>query len=125
MGIGDRGFGKKNGAVEAFARLLPRSFLQRAGIPTRSFSGIRIKGLAVNRVENRHEVPVFAADEARNRGRVLELKNCRVFTDDGRTNLVGVARLMVQPVPVLLWNGGMRKLDDLFPNFGGLKEKEK
>ena len=113
------------GATDAFAGLLPRSFLQRAGIPTRSFSGIRIKGLAVNRVENRRTVPVFAADEAKNRGRVLELKNCRVFTDDGRTNLVGVARLMVQPVPVLFWNGGMRKLDDLFPNFSGVKEKEK
>ena len=112
------------GAVDAVAGLLPRSFLQRAGVPTRSFSGIRIKGLAVNRVENRRTVPVFAADEAKNRGRVLELKNCRVF-EPGRTNSVGVARLMVQPVPVLFWNGGMRKLDDLFPNFSGVKEKEK
>ena len=112
------------GATDAFAGLLPRSFLQRAGIPTRSFSGIRIKGFAVNRVENRRTVPVFAADEARNRGRVLELKNCRVF-EPGRTNLVGVARLMVQPVPVLFWNGGMRKLDDLFPNFNEKKGKEK
>ena len=112
------------GATDAFAGLLPRSFLQRAGIPTRRFSGIRIKGLAVNRVENRRTVPVFAADEAKNRGQVLELKNCRVF-EPGRTNSVGVARLMVQPVPVLFWNGGMRKLDDLFPNFSGVKEKEK
>ena len=111
-------------AVDAFAGLLPRSFLQRAGVPARSFSGIRIKGLAVNRVENRRTVPVFAADEAKNRGRVLELKNCRVF-EPGRTNSVGVARLMVQPVPVLFWNGGMRKLDDLFPNFSGVKGKEK
>ena len=122
--VGKRSPGRL-GATDAFAGLLPRSFLQRAGIPTRSFSGIRIKGLAVNRVENRRAVPVFAADEAKNRGRVLELKNCRVFTDDGRTNSVGVARLMVQPVPLLFWNGGMRKLDDLFPNFSGLKEKEK
>ena len=113
------------GATDAFAGLLPQSFLQRAGIPTRSFSGIRIKGFAVNRVENRRAVPVFTADEARNRGRVLELKNCCVFADDGRTNSVGVARLMVQPVPLLFWNGGMRKLDDLFPNFSGVKEKEK
>lgn len=101
------------GATDAFAGLLPQSFLQRAGIPTRSFSGIRIKGLAVNRVENRRTVPVFAADEAKNRGRVLELSNCRVFTDDGRTNLVGVARLVMQPAPALVWQGGMRKLDDL------------
>ena len=101
------------GAVEAFARLLPWSFLERAGVPTRSFSGIRIKGLAVNRVENRRTVPVFAADEARNRGRVLELSNCRVFADDGSTNLVGVARLVTQPSPALVWEGGERKLDDL------------
>ena len=116
---------ERRGAVEAFAGLLPRSFLQRAGVPARSFSGIRIKGLAVNRVENKREVPVFAADEAKNRGRTLELKNCRVFADDGSTNSVGTARLVVQPAPALVWNGGMRKLDDLLPNFSEVKEKEK
>ena len=126
-GIGDRGLGigdqgKKKGAVEAFAGLLPRSFLQRAGVPARSFSGIRIKGLAVNRVVDRRTVPVFAADEARNRGRVLELKNCRVF-EPGRTNLVGVARLVMQPAPALVWQGGERKLDDLLPNFSGVKDE--
>ena len=113
------------GAAEAFARLLPWSFLERAGVPTRSFSGIRIKGLAVNRVVDRRTVPVFAADEARNRGRILELSNCRVFADDGSTNLVGVARLVTQPSPALVWEGGMRKLDDLLPNFSETKGKEK
>ena len=103
------------GAADAFAGLLPRSFLLKAGVPARSFSGIRIKGLAVNRVENRRAVPVFAADEARNRGRTLELKNCRVFADDGSTNSVGVAHLVMQPAPALVWQGGMRKLDDLLP----------
>ena len=100
------------GAVEAFAGLLPRSFLQRAGVPAKSFSGIRIKGLAVNRVENRRTEPVFAADEAKNRGRALELRNCRVF-EPGRTNVVGAARLVMQPAPALVWEGGMRKLDGL------------
>ena len=110
------------GAVEAFARLLPRSFLQRAGVPAKSFSGIRIRGLAVNRVENKREVPVFAADEARNRGRTLELRNCRVF-ESGRTNLVGTAHLVMQPAPALVWEGGERKLDDLLPNFSGVKDE--
>ena len=82
------------GAVEAFAGMLPRSFLQRAGVPAKRFLGIRIKGLAVNRVENRRTEPVFAADEAKNRGRTLELRNCRVF-EPGRTNLVGTARLVM------------------------------
>ena len=112
-GIGNRERGKKNGALEAFAGLLPQSFLKKTGMPVRSFSGIRIRGLAVNRVENRREVPVFAADEANNRGRTLELKNCRVFADDGSTNFVGVARLVMQPAPALVWQGGERKLDDL------------
>ena len=103
------------GAVEAFAAILPRSFLQRSGVPAKSFSGIRIRGLAVNRVVDRRTVPVFAADEAKNRGRTLELRNCRVFADDGSTNLVGTARLVLQPVPALVWQGGMRKLDDLLP----------
>ena len=122
QGSGIRDQGKKKGAAEAFAAILPRSFLQRAGVPARSFSGIRIRGLAVNRVENKREVPVFAADEAKNRGRTLELRNCRVF-EPGRTNLVGTARLVVQPSPALVWNGGVRKLDDLLPNFSEVKDK--
>ena len=117
--------GGGRGAGDAFAGLLPRSFLQRAGVPAKSFSGIRIRGLAVNRVENKREVPVFAADEAKNRGRALELKNCRVFADDGSTNSVGTARLVVQPAPALVWEGGMRKLDDLLPNFSEAKGKDK
>lgn len=117
QGSGNGEQGKRNGAVEAFAGILPRSFLQRAGVPVRSFSGIRIRGLAVNRVENRRAVPVFAADEAKNRGRTLELKNCRVFADDGSTNSVGTALLVMQPAPALVWEGGMRKLDDLLPNY--------
>ena len=117
--------GGGRGAVDAFAGLLPRSFLQRAGVPARSFSGIRIRGLTVNRVENRREVPVFASDEAKNRGRTLELKHCRVFANDGTTNLVGTAHLVLQPAPALVWNGGMRKLDDLLPNFGEVKGKDK
>ena len=120
QGSGNRRSGKKNGAVEAFTAILPRSFLQRAGVPAKSFSGIRIKGLAVNRVENKREVPVFAADEAKNRGRTLELRNCRVF-EPGRTNLVGTAHLVLQPEPALVWQGGMRKLDDLLPNFSETK----
>ena len=124
-GRGMRNSGKKNGAAEVFSAILPRSFLQRAGVPARSFSGIRIKGLAVNRVENKREVPVFAADEAKNRGRTLELRNCRVFADDGSTNSVGTARLMLQPAPALVWEGGMRKLDDLLPNFSEMKGKDK
>ena len=115
---------ERRGAGEAFAAILPRSFLQRAGVPAKSFSGIRIKGLAVNRVENKREMPVFAADEAKNRGRTLELRNCRVF-EPGRTNFVGVARLVLQPAPALVWQGGMRKLDDLLPNFSEVKGKEK
>ena len=111
------------GAVETIAALLPRAFLKKAGVPVRSFSGIRIKGLAVNRVENRREVPVFAADEAKNRGRTLMLKNCRVF-EQGRTNDVGVARLVVNPAPALVWEGGELRLDDLLPNFNETKDEE-
>ena len=70
-------------------------------------------------------IPVFAADEAKNRGRMLELRNCRVFADDGSTNVVGTARLVLQPAPALVWQGGMRKLDDLLPNFSGVKEIER
>ena len=124
QGTGNGEQGKKNGAVEVLAGLLPRSFLQRAGLPAKSFSGIRIRGLAVNRVENRRTVPVFAADEAKNRGLTLELKNCRVF-EPGRTNFAGTARLVLKPAPALVWNGGVRRLDDLLPNFSEAKDKDK
>ena len=120
-----RGKSGGRGAAGAIAGLLPQSFLQRTGVPFKSFSGIRIRRLAVNRVENRHEVPVFAADEARNRGRTLELSNCRVFADDGSTNSVGVAYLVMQPAPALVWKGGMRKLDDLLPNFSEVNKERK
>ena len=93
-------------------------------MPVRSFSGIQIRKLAVNRAENRREVPVFAADEAKNRGRTLVLKNCRVF-EQGRTNDVGVARLVVNPAPALVWEGGELRLDDLLPNFNETKGEEK
>ena len=49
----------------------------------------------------------------KNRGKSLELKNCRVFADDGTTNLVARAMLRLKPVPALVWNGGERRLDDL------------
>ena len=88
------------------------------------FSGIQIRKLAVNRVENKREVPVFAADEAKNRGRALVLKNCRVF-EQGRTNLVAEARLVVNPAPALAWEGGELRLGDLLPNFNEAKSEEK
>ena len=112
------------GAVDAIAGLLPRSFLKKSGVAFKSFSGIQIRKLAVNRVEKRREEPVFAADEAKNRGRTLVLKNCRVF-EQGRTNDVGVARLVVQPGPALVWEGGELKLDDLLPNLNQAKGEEK
>ena len=98
---------------EALAELLPKSLMKRMGLYAKKFSGIRVDGLSVNRVVNRSVVPVFAAERMKNRGKTLELMNCRVFGDDGSTNLVGKAELRLKPVPVLAWNGGERRLDDL------------
>ena len=94
---------------------IPKSLLHKAALPFERVSGVRIRGLAVNRIEGRREVPVFAADEMRNRGHSLVLTNCRVF-EDGKTNLVRKATLTMTPSPVLAWNGGERRLDDLFQN---------
>ena len=96
-----------------FAGLLPKSLMERTGLIAKRFSGIRVDGLQVNRVVNRSLVPVFAAKTMKNRGKSLELTNCRVFADDGATNLVAKAMLRLKPVPVLVWNGGERRLDDL------------
>ena len=98
---------------EALAGLLPESLMKRMGLYAKRFSGIRVDGLSVNRVANRSVVPVFAAERMKNRGKTLELSNCRVVGDDGSTNLVGRAELRLKPVPVLAWNGGERRLDDL------------
>ena len=99
--------------VAPFAGLLPKSMMERTGLIAKRFSGIRVDGLQVNRVANRSVVPVFAAKTMKNRGRSLELTNCRVFADDGSTNLVARAELRLKPVPALVWNGGERRLDDL------------
>ena len=105
---------KSEGAgKEALAGLLPESLMKRMGLSAKRFSGIRVDGLSVNRVANRSVVPVFAAETVKNRGKTLELKNCRVFADDGSTNLVARAELRLKPVPLLAWNGGERRLDDL------------
>lgn len=112
------------GVADVVAGLLPRSFLAQSGVAFKRFSGIQIRKLAVNRVENKREVPVFTADEAKNRGRTLELKNCRVF-EQGRTNSVGEARLVVNPAPALVWEGGELRLDELLPNFNETKGEEK
>ena len=98
---------------ETLAGLLPESLMKRMGLYAKRFSGIRVDGLSVNRVANRSVVPVFAAERMKNRGKTLELTSCRVFGDDGSTNLVARAELRLKPVPVLAWNGGERRLDDL------------
>ena len=112
----EEGRGKSEGqgaGKEALAGLLPKSLMERMGLHAKRFSGIRVDGLSVNRVANRSVVPVFAAERMKNRGKTLELNNCRVFGDDGSTNLVARAELRLKPVPVLAWNGGERRLDDL------------
>ena len=123
-GMREEGRGKSEGSSfakatedkpgkEALAGLLPESLMKRMGLYAKRFSGIRVDGLSVNRVANRSVVPVFAAERMKNRGRLLELSNCRVVGDDGSTNLVARAELRLKPVPVLAWNGGERRLDDL------------
>ena len=98
---------------EAIAGLLPKSLMERTGLYAKRFSGIRVDGLQVNRIVNRFVVPVFTAKTMKNCGKSLELTNCRVFADDGSTNLVDKAMLRLKPVPALVWNGGERRLDDL------------
>ena len=115
-GMRDEGRGKSEGqgaGKEALAGLLPKSLMERMGLYAKRFSGIRVDGLSVNRVANRSVVPVFAAERMKNRGKTLELTSCRVFGDDGSTNLVGKAELRLKPVPLLAWSGGERRLDDL------------
>ena len=96
-----------------FAGLLPKSLMERTGLISKRFSGIKVEGLCVNHVVNRSLVPVFTAETMKNRGKSLELKNCRVFADDGSTNIVAKAMLRLRPDPALVWDGGERRLDDL------------
>ena len=98
---------------EPFAGLLPKSLMERTGLISKRFSGIKVEGLCVNHVVNRSLAPVFTAETMKNRGKSLELKNCRVFADDGSTNFVAKAMLRLRPDPALVWDGGERRLDDL------------
>ena len=109
-GKSEEGRGKRE---EPFAGLLPKSLMERTGLISKRFSGIKVEGLCVNHVVNRSLAPVFTAETMKNRGKSLELKNCRVFADDGSTNFVAKAMLRLKPVPALVWDGGERRLDDL------------
>ena len=114
--IGRRGSGLGDQIAEkvAFAGLSPKSLMESAGLGSKKVSGIKVDDLKVNRVVNRSEVvPVFVAEKAKDRGKSLALTNCRVFADDGSTNFVAKATLKLKPVPVLAWDGGERRLDDL------------
>ena len=116
-GMSEEGRGKseegREKRVAPFAGLLPKSLMERTGLISKRFSGIKVEGLCVNHVVNRSLAPVFTAETMKNRGKSLELKNCRVFADDGSTNFVARAMLRLRPVPALVWNGGERRLDDL------------
>ena len=99
---------------ELLAGLLPKSMREKSWLASKRFSGIKVDGLKVNRVTSRSEVvPVFDAERMKNHGKTLVLTNCRVFADDGSTNLVSRATLRLKPVPVLAWDGGELRLDDL------------
>ena len=116
-GMSEEGRGKSEEGrakrEEPFAGLLPKSLMERTGLISKRFSGIKVEGLCVNHVVNRSLAPVFTAETMKNRGKSLELKNCRVFADDGSTNFVAKAMLRLRPDPALVWDGGERRLDDL------------
>lgn len=82
------------------------------GLGGRKFSGIRINGLAVNRIVDRNVQPVFTAAFAENRGKSLALKGCVVF-DGAISNKVGDATLCLRPAKID-WAGCSEDLRDLF-----------
>ena len=82
------------------------------GLGGRKFSGIRINGLAVNRIADSGVQPVFKAAFAENRGKSLALKGCVVF-DGEISNNVGDAKLCLRPAKID-WVGGSEDLSDLF-----------
>lgn len=94
------------------ASSIPLDFLSGLIPASSRASGIRIAGLSVNRVADGRVVPVFAADELRNRGRVLALAGCRVF-EGGATNLVGEATLTLGADAALVWKNGRLRLSSL------------
>ena len=92
------------------------------GLGGRKFSGIRIKGLTVNRMAENGVQPVFTASSAENRGKSLVLRGCIVF-DGEISNNVGNATLHFQPAKID-WAGGSVDLGDLF-SFAPLTESGK
>ena len=100
----------------AAASKMPLDFLSGLIPASARASGIRIAGLSVNRVADGRVVPMFAADELRNRGRVLALAGCRVF-EGGATNLVGEATLTLGADAALTWKNGRLGLSLLTSHF--------
>ena len=92
----------------------PGAFLGFSSLPLGRFSSVKIEGLEVNKLIGRRAEPVFAADEAANRGKKIVLSNCRVF-NVGQCVAVGKASIDFSPIPMLSWSGGSRRLDDILP----------
>lgn len=85
---------------------------ESVGLGGRKFSGLRIFGLAVNRINGYGVQPVFTAASAENRGKSLALKGCVVF-EGAISNNVGDATLHLRPAKID-WTGGSVDLSDLF-----------
>ena len=102
-----------SGSEKADSTSLAAAFLGKSSLPIGNVSGIRIDGLRVNKIVGGKLTPVFAADTARNKGRTLALSNCLVYRGE-KPVPVGKAKLELSPEPVLAWNGGSRRLDDVF-----------
>lgn len=85
------------------------SFLGSRGVGLK-FSGLRINGLALSRLDGTNVVPVLSAPfgEARRDG--LHLRDC-VIINKTMTNRVGKALLRVRPHVRVEWDGGSQTLD--------------
>lgn len=102
-----------SGSEKADGTSLVTAFLGKSSLPIGNVSGMRIDGLMVNKIVGGKLTPVFSADTARNKGRTLALSNCLVYRDE-KPVPVGKAKLELSPEPLLAWDGGSRRLDDIF-----------
>lgn len=85
------------------------SFLGARGLPAR-FSGLRIEGLSVSRLEGTNVVPVFVAAHGEAKRDGLHMTDCVIM--EPSSNSFRHATLKIHPRLRLEWTGGGMNLDE-------------
>ena len=79
------------------------------GMAGKKFSGMRVNGLSVNRLEDGKTQPLFSAGLAESgigKGGHIQLEGCVVHSPSGAEEAISSARIELKPAPALVYKKG-------------------